>query len=89
MKVEVKRKNKRGKMVFEFREVVDSIPCSNCPGSYGICTELPDPRFRDWKKHSFIDFCQYEGKDKFAPSPKSLERYYGRKIEKIKLGIKT
>ena len=98
MKVEVRRKNKRGKMVFEFKEVDefnggDRYICKQiCPYGLNVCLNLPDPRYGLKDNYRFSDFCgevEIANDLNLVPVPGSLERYYGRKIEKIKLGIKT
>ena len=91
--IEVRRKNKRGKMVFEFMEVDEFNICKHsCPYGLNVCLNIPDPRYGLKDNYRFSDFCSEMGIDKnlnIVPTSGSLERYYGRVIEKIKLGIKT
>ena len=84
-------------MVFEFKEVgefngEDRI-CSKqiCPYGLNVCNNLPDPRhgLKD-DNYGFSDFCADIEIAKglglnLVPVPGSLEKYYGKLIEKIKL----
>lgn len=73
--------NKRKDLVFEFEESMTTDPCFKCPYS-GICGELPNPEKRSDLFESFADFCIVQ--NSYVPVPGSLEKYYGRMIEKIK-----
>ena len=78
-------------MVFEFKEVdefngEDRI-CSKqiCPYGLNVCNNLPDPRYGLKDNYRFSDFCadvEIAKGPNLVPVPGSLEKYYGKLIEK-------
>lgn len=95
-RIEVKR-NKRKGLIFDFKEIRIGMDVAGgrylcrhaCSYGLEIYTELPDPRYGP-KRYSqrFSDFCGavdiYNDVD-LIPASGTLERYYGKIIEKIKL----
>ena len=87
------KKNKRKGLKFEFKEVSvnrsdDNYLCyHHC--SYGpeLCMSLPDPRKSGDRDFNFMDFCS-ELEGDIVPIPGSLEKLYGKIIEKEKKDLK-
>jgi hypothetical protein len=91
------KKNKRKGLKFEFKEVNEDGPddidgtCYLCYQhcSYGpeLCMSLPDPRKSGDRNFNFMDFCS-ELEGDIVPIPGSLEKLYGKIIEKEKKDLK-
>ena len=91
------KKNKRKGLKFEFKKVNgnghDVIEGSylcyhHCPYGPELCMKLPDPRKSgDRNFNNFMDFCS-ELEGDIVPIPGSLEKLYGKIIEKEKKDLK-